>query len=183
MGMVESISSHTEEAPKREPLMKRWMILTGLAVVVLAAVLLIWGFTAGQDIEATADGDPEARVTEGIELSQGGTARAVMSSAEDVGYVDFSEVGELEGDDTYQLWLMPHETGQPSSLGNFTAEELEEEVVTVDGISSHRALQITVEDIRGVERPMGETVAEVQLRERITDGPQYGGSPEDEEQN
>ncbi|WP_218220522.1 anti-sigma factor domain-containing protein [Nesterenkonia sp. Act20] len=183
MGMVESISSHTEEAPKREPLMKRWMILTGLAVVVLAAVLLIWGFTAGQDIEATADGDPEARVTEDIELSQGGTARAVMSSAEDVGYVDFSDVGELEGEDTYQLWLMPHETGQPSSLGNFTAEELEEEVVTVDGISSHRALQITVEDIRGVERPMGETVAEVQLRERITDGPQYGGSPEDEEQN
>lgn len=183
MGMVESISSHTEEAPKREPLMKRWMILAGLAVVVLAAVLMIWGFTAGQDIEATADGDPEARVTEGIELSQGGTARAVMSSAEDVGYVDFSEVGELEGEDTYQLWLMPHETGQPSSLGNFTAEELEEEIVTVDGISSHRALQITVEDIRGVERPMGETVAEVQLRERITDGPQYGGSPEDEEQN
>ncbi|GAA1136661.1 anti-sigma factor domain-containing protein [Nesterenkonia lutea] len=183
MGMVESISSHTEEAPKREPIMKRWMILTGLAVVVLAAILLIWGAMAGQDIESTADDDPEARVVEGIELSQGGTARAVISAAEDVGYVDFSEVGTLEGDDTYQLWLMPHEAGQPSSLGNFTAEELEEEVVTLSSITPHRALQITVEDIRGVERPMGETVAEIALRERITDGPQYGGSSEDEEEN
>lgn len=183
MGMVESISSHTEEAPKREPFVKRWMILTGLAIVALAAVLLIWGFASGQDIESTADGDPEARVVEDIELTQGGTARAVISTAEDVGYVDFSAVGDLEGENTYQLWLMPQNAGQPSSLGNFTAEDLEEEVVTLSSIEPYRAMQITVEEIRGGERPTGETVAEIELRESVTDGPQYGGSSDDEEGN
>ncbi|TDS87259.1 anti-sigma factor domain-containing protein [Nesterenkonia aurantiaca] len=183
MGMVESISSHTEVAPKREPVVKRWMIVSGLAVVVLAAVLLIWGLTIGQDVQATADGDPEARVVDGIELAEGGTARAVISEAENVGYVDFSEVGELEGDATYQLWLMPRDDAQPSSLGNFTAAELEEEIVTLRNIESNRALQITVEQIRGEERPMGETVGEIEMRERVTDGPQYGGSADQEEED
>ncbi|MCH8562001.1 anti-sigma factor [Nesterenkonia sp. YGD6] len=182
MGMVESISSHTEVAPKREPLVKRWMIVTGLAVVVLAAILLIWSLTVGQDVQATADGDPEARVVDGIELAEGGTARAVISAAENVGYVDFSEVGELEGDATYQLWLMPRDDGQPSSLGNFTAAELEEEVVTLRNVESNRALQITVEQIRGEERPTGETVGEIEMRERVTDGPQYGGSADEDEE-
>ncbi|MBO0594341.1 anti-sigma factor [Nesterenkonia sp. E16_7] len=181
MGMVESISSHTEVTPKREPVVKRWMIVSGLAVVVLAAVLLIWGLTIGQDVQATADGDPEARVVDGIELAEGGTARAVISEAENVGYVDFSEVGELEGETTYQLWLMPRDDAQPSSLGNFTAAELEEEIVTLRDVESNRALQITVEQIRGEERPMGETVGEIEMRERVTDGPQYGGSTDQEE--
>lgn len=181
MGMVESISTHTETAPRREPLVKRWMIVAGLGVVVLAAILLIWGLTLGQDIQGTADGDPEARVVDGIELAEGGTARAVISSAENVGYVEFSEVGELQGDATYQLWLMPRDEGQPSSLGNFTAAELEEEIVTLRNVESNRALQITVEAIRGEERPTGETVAEIQMRDRVTDGPQYGGSAEEEE--
>lgn len=182
MGMVESISSHTEVTPKREPVVKRWMIVSGLGVVVLAAVLLIWGLTIGQDVQATADGDPEARVVDGIELAEGGTARAVISEAENVGYVDFSEVGELEGETTYQLWLMPRDDAQPSSLGNFTAAELEEEIVTLRDIESNRALQITVEQIRGEERPMGETVGEIEMRERVTDGPQYGGSADQEEE-
>ncbi|PRZ14205.1 anti-sigma factor domain-containing protein [Nesterenkonia sandarakina] len=182
MGMVESISSHTEVAPKREPVVKRWMIMSGLAVVILAAIGLIWGLTTGQDIQATADDDPEARVVDGIELSEGGTARAVISNAEGVGYVDFSDVGELEGDTTYQLWLMPRDEGQPSSLGNFTASELEEEIVTLRDIEANRALQITVETIRGEERPMGETAGEIELRERVTDGPQYGGSVDEDQE-
>ncbi|GAA1118363.1 anti-sigma factor domain-containing protein [Nesterenkonia jeotgali] len=182
MGMVESISSHTEVTSKREPVMKRWMIVTGLGVVVLAAILLIWGFASGQDIQATADGDPEARVVEGVELTEGGTARAVISTAEGVGYVDFFEVGELEGDTTYQLWLMPRDEGQPSSLGNFTAAELEEEIVTLRDIEANRALQITIETIRGEERPTGETAGEIELRERVTDGPQYGGSVDEDQE-
>lgn len=121
-------------------------------------------------------------MVEGVELTEGGTARAVISTAEGVGYVDFFEVGELEGDTTYQLWLMPRDEGQPSSLGNFTAAELEEEIVTLRDIEANRALQITIETIRGEERPTGETAGEIELRERVTDGPQYGGSVDEDQE-
>ncbi|MDZ5076269.1 anti-sigma factor domain-containing protein [Nesterenkonia sp. HG001] len=174
MGMVEEFSSHTEEAPKREPIMKRWMVVTGFVVVLLLAIVLIWRFTGGQDIIAAADGAEDARELEGLELEEGGTARAVFSETEDVGYVDFEDVGALDGL-TYQVWLLPSDERPPSSLGSFTAGELEDEVVTLRSISGYDQLLVTTEQVRGEERPTGEVIVEVPLRDRLTEGPQYGG--------
>lgn len=189
MSMVEEFSTHTEETTKREPIMKRWMILAGLAVVFLLAAVLIWRFTAGQDIETVADGDPDARVLENIELAEGGTARAVISEAEDVGYVDFQSVATLDGA-SYQVWLIPAGEQLPSSLGNYSASELEEEVINLPNIAGYDQVLITAEEIRGEERPTGDLIMELPLRDRLTEGPQYGGGsdaddaesdPEDQE--
>lgn len=178
MGMVEEFSSHTEETTKRDPIMKRWMIVTGLILVVLLAVLLIWRFTIGQDIQAIADGDPEARTVEGIELAEGGTATAVISDEEDVAYLDFQDVPALDGH-TYQVWLLPAGQRPPSSLGNFTSSELEEEIITLRNVSSYTQVQITAEEIRGEERPTGDVMAEIPLREQVSEGLRYGyGEPQ-----
>ena len=174
MGMVEAFSSHTEETSKREPVMKRWMIVTGFFVVVLLAVVLIWRFTLGQDVVAAADGAPDALEMEGLELVEGGSARAVLSESEDVGYVDFEDVGSLDGL-TYQVWLLAVDERPPSSLGSFSSEELESEVITLRGITGYDQVLVTAEQVRGEERPMGEVMVEIPLRDRITQGPQYGG--------
>ncbi len=179
MGMVEEFSSHTEETTKKDPFVKRWMIVTGLIVVVLLAILLIWRFTIGQDIQAVADADPEARTVDDIALADGGTASAVISDEEDVAYLDFEDVATLDGH-TYQVWLLPADQRPPSSLGNFTSSELEEEIITLRNISSYTQVLITAEEIRGEERPTGEVMAEIPLRERVSEGLQYGyGGSED----
>lgn len=183
MGMVEEISSHTEEAAKREPLMKRWMLVTGFVVVVLLAVLMIWRFTAGQDVVAVTDEAEDTQELADLELAEGGSARAVLSESEDLGYVDFDDVADLDGM-TYQVWLLAADERPPSSLGSYSSTELEEEIITMRGISGYVQLLVTAEEIRGEERPTGEVMIEVPLRERITEGPQYGGgspAPEDDE--
>ena len=167
MSMVEEFSSHTEETTKRDPIMTRWMIVTGLVVVILLAILLIWRFTAGQDVEAIADGADDSRTVDDIELAEGGSGYAVISEAEDVAYRDFEDVATLDGH-TYQVWLLSADR-PPSSLGNFSSSELEEEIVSLRNISSYTHVQITAEEIRGEERPLGDVMAEFPLHE---DGPE-----------
>lgn len=167
MSMVEEFSSHTEETTKRDPIMTRWMIVTGLVVVILLAILLIWRFTAGQDVEAIADGADDSRTVDDIELAEGGSGYAVISEAEDVAYLDFEDVATLDGH-TYQVWLLSADR-PPSSLGNFSSSELEEEIVSLRNISSYTHVQITAEEIRGEERPLGDVMAEFPLHE---DGPE-----------
>lgn len=167
MSMVEEFSSHTEETTKRDPIMTRWMIVTGLVVVILLAILLIWRFTAGQDVEAIADGADDSRTVDDIELAEGGSGYAVLSEAEDVAYLDFEDVATLDGH-TYQVWLLSADR-PPSSLGNFSSSELEEEIVSLRNISSYTHVQITAEEIRGEERPLGDVMAEFPLHE---DGPE-----------
>lgn len=171
MSMVEEFSSHTEETAKRDPIMKRWMIVTGLILVIVLAILLIWRFSVGQDIQAVADGDPEARMIDDVELAEGGTASAVISDEEDVAYLDFEDVATLDGH-TYQVWLLPADQRPPSSMGNFTSSELEEEIVTLRNVSSYTRVLITAEEIRGEERPTGDVMAEIPLREQTSEGAQ-----------
>lgn len=182
MGMVEEFSDHTEETTKRDPIMKRWMILTGLAVVLVLAAVLIWRFTAAQDIEAVADADPDARIVEDVELTEGGTVRAVISETEDVGYLDFEDVGSLEGA-SYQVWLIPAGEQLPSSLGNYSSAELEEEIITLRNIGGYDQVLVTAEEIRGEERPTGDLIMELPLRDRLTEGPQYGGGSDTEDES
>lgn len=165
VGLVQNISSSTGETPRRTPVVKRWMLIAGFAAVVLIGIIVIWIVAGGRDIEALAESDPEAHEVTDYEMTEGGQIDAVLSPNEDVGYAEFTDVPELEGDDTYQLWMMPAETGAPSSIGNFTAEELEEDGADLHDISEYSALTVTVESIRGEERPTGDVVAEFSLQE------------------
>lgn len=163
VGLVEEVSSHTAEEPRRKPVLKRWMFITGFLLVLLVGVIVVWQVSAPRDIEAVAQSDPDAHLVEDYEMAEGGRVDAVFSEVEDVGYVEFREVPELADGATYQLWLLPADAGQPSSLGNFTAEELESENVSIEGLAQYRTLMVTVEDIRGEERPQGEIVAQFLL--------------------
>ncbi|WP_120006861.1 anti-sigma factor domain-containing protein [Nesterenkonia muleiensis] len=163
VGLVEDISNHTGEAERRKPVIKRWMFVVGFLVIVLIGAVGIWQFTAPQNIQAIADADPDASVVEGYEMAEGGTIDAVLSPTEDVGYAEFAELPELEEDQTYQLWLLPAGSGDPSSIGNFTPGELEDEVITISNLAQHQSLVITVEAIRGEERPQGDIVAQLPL--------------------
>ncbi|WP_300344208.1 anti-sigma factor [Nesterenkonia sp.] len=164
VGLVEDISNHTGEEVRRTPVLKRWMFIAGFLAILLIGGIVIWQVSAPQDVQGLAASDPEAAVVEDYEMAQGGQLNAVFSEAEDVGHIEFSDVPELEGDATYQLWLMPADAAEPSSLGNFTAEELEADGVDIHTFAAYRSLLITVEDRRGEERPQGETVAEIPLR-------------------
>lgn len=174
MGMVEEFSEGTEEEGRREPLMKRWMVLAALALVVIVAGVLIWRVVAGGDVRQIADEAPDAERLEDLELAQGGTATAVLTESEDLGYADFSEVGTPDGA-AYMVWLMPADAqGQPSSLGSYTAEELDEEIIEISDLAEHRSLVVTAEEVTGRERPAGDVVVEIPLQDGAS-GPSYGG--------
>ncbi|WP_010525230.1 anti-sigma factor domain-containing protein [Nesterenkonia sp. F] len=174
MGMVEEFSEGTEEERRREPVMKRWMILTALALVVIVAGVLIWRVIAGGDVRQIADEAPDAEHLEGLELAQGGSATAVLAESEDLGYADFSDVGTPDGA-AYMVWLMPADAqAQPASLGSYTAEELDEEIIEIDDLAEHRSLVVTVEEVTGRERPAGDVVVEIPLQDGGS-GPSYGG--------
>ena len=164
MGLVEEFSNHTGEEVRRRPVLKRWMVIAGLLLVLLVGGLVIWQVSVPRDIESVAQADPQAYVLDGYEMANGGQIDAAFSEEEDVGYMEFEDVPELDDGATYQVWLMPTGTGAPSSLGNFTAEELQSDNVEVQGLAQYRALMITEEQIRGQERPGGDTVAEFLLR-------------------
>lgn len=164
VGLVGEFSSHTGEEPRRTPVLKPWMFIAGFIVVLLVGAIVLWQVSAPRDIEAVAQADPDAHLVEGYDMAEGGQIDAVFSEVEDVGYVDFQDVPDLADGATYQLWLLPADTGQPSSLGNFTADELEADGANIERLAQYQALMVTVEEIRGEERPQGDIVAQFQLR-------------------
>ncbi|WP_150460780.1 anti-sigma factor domain-containing protein [Nesterenkonia ebinurensis] len=163
VGLVENLSNHTGETERRTPVIKKWMFVTGFLAIVLIGALIIWQVSIPRDIQALADADPEAEQIAEYPMEEGGTVDAVLSHTEDVGYAQFSDLPALEGEQTYQLWLLPAGTGEPSSIGNFTPDELEGEIITISNLASHQALLVTVENIRGEERPQGDIVAQLPL--------------------
>ncbi|RJN31801.1 anti-sigma factor domain-containing protein [Nesterenkonia natronophila] len=163
VGLVEDISTHTGEAERRKPVVKKWMFVAGFIAIVLIGALVIWQFTLPRDVQAVADADPDASVVEDYEMDEGGTIDAVLAPTEDVGYVQFQDVPSTEGEQTYQLWLLPNGAGEPASIGNFTAEELEDEIIDITNLAQHQALLVTVESVRGEERPQGDIVAQLPL--------------------
>lgn len=178
MTMVEEVSTRTEEGPKRQPVVKRWMVVTGLIVVVLLAAVMIWRLTIGQDVQERVDEADDVASSDQVEMAEGGTAQVVISEEEDLGYAEFAEVQAVDGM-TYQVWLLPGGEGQPSSLGSFSAEELSDETVELRGISSYARLAVTAEEIAGAERPTGEVVVEIPLSPEASSGPTYGGPTSD----
>lgn len=164
VGLVGEVSSHTGEEPRRAPVLKPWMFIAGFIVVLLVGAIVFWQVSAPRDIEAVAQADPDAHLVEGYDMAEGGQIDAVFSEVEDVGYVEFQDVPDLADGATYQLWLLPADTGQPSSLGNFTADELEADGASIERLAQYQALMVTVEEIRGEERPQGDIVAQFQLR-------------------
>lgn len=164
VGLVGDVSSHTGEEPRRTPVLKPWMFIVGFIVVLLVGAIVFWQVSSPRDIEAVAQADPDAHLVEGYEMAEGGQIHAVFSEVEDVGYAEFQNVPDLADGATYQLWLLPKDAGQPSSLGNFTADELEADGASIERLAQYRTLMITVEEIRGEERPQGDIVAQFQLR-------------------
>ncbi|TLP73294.1 anti-sigma factor domain-containing protein [Nesterenkonia sphaerica] len=163
VGLVQDISNHTGETERHKPVLKKWMFIAGFIAIVLIGAVVIWQFTAPRDVQAIADADPDASVVEDYEMDGGGTIDAVLAPAEDVGYVQFQDVPSTEDEHTYQLWLLPTGAGEPGTIGNFTAEELEDEVVDITNLAQHQALLVTVEPVRGQERPQGDIVAQLPL--------------------
>ncbi|GAA4911147.1 anti-sigma factor domain-containing protein [Nesterenkonia rhizosphaerae] len=180
VGLVEGISTHTEETEKRTPVMKKWMFIAGFLLVLLVGIVVIYRVTSGVDVQSLAENDQNAVVVEDS-LADGGQMRAVVSEAENVAWLEFSGVPDLAEDATYQVWLLPHTGGQPSSVGNFDADELEDGV-DVRGISQYRQLQISVESIRGQERPTGAVVADLPLHSEGSenDGDTDAPAPEED---
>ena len=165
VGLVEEFSNHTGEEVRRRPVLKRWMFIAGFLLVLLVGALVIWQISLPRDIEAVAQADPQAHLVEGYEMAEGGQLDAVFSAEEDVGYVEFHDVPELAEGDSYQIWLLPTGTGAPSSLGNFSAADLQSENVEIQGLAQYRTLMITVAEVRGEDRPGdSEIVAQVRLR-------------------
>ncbi|NDK31368.1 anti-sigma factor domain-containing protein [Nesterenkonia haasae] len=163
VSLVEDISNHTGEDERRKPVVKKWMFIAGFIAIVLIGALVIWQFTVPRDVQAIADADPDASLVEDYQMEQGGTIDAVLAPTEDVGYVQFEDVPGTEGDQTYQLWLLPSGAGEPASIGNFTADQLEDEIIDINNLAQHQALLVTVEEVRGEERPQGDIVAQLPL--------------------
>ncbi|WP_146339605.1 anti-sigma factor domain-containing protein [Nesterenkonia sp. NBAIMH1] len=163
MGMVETAGFDAEETERQVPKAKRWMLIAAFVGVVLVGLLVWLIITAASDTRSAVEADEDAYTIE-QEMNDGGEVRAVLSEQEDVGFIEFEDVPELDGEATYQVWLLPVGESPISSLGNFTADELESDGIDVSGLAQHRMLQITVEQVRNEETPQGDTVTEVSLQ-------------------
>lgn len=163
MGVVESAGFDAEETERQVPKAKRWMLIAGFLGVVLVGIIVWLIITAASDTRGAVEADEDAHTVE-REINEDGQLRAVLSEQEDVGFLEFEDVPDLEGDATYQVWLLPMGEGPISSMGNYTADELEDNGLDVSGIGQYQMLQITVERVRNEETPQGDTVAEVPLQ-------------------
>lgn len=164
VGLVEDISNHTGVETRRRRSIPKWVYLAGFAAVLLIGLLVTLQITAPKDVHALAMAADDAQTVDNYEMAEGGLIDGVFSAEEDLGYTSFSDVPELEDGATYQVWLLPTGSGGPSTLGNFTAEELEDDGVEIHRLAAYRTLMITVEEVRGEERPQGDIVAQIPLR-------------------
>ncbi|WP_147104986.1 RskA family anti-sigma factor [Nesterenkonia populi] len=163
MGMVETAGFDSEETERQVPKAKRWMLVAGFLGVVLVGILVWLIIIAAGDTRSAVEADEDAYTVE-QEMNEEGQLRAVLSEQEDVGFLEFEDVPELEGDATYQMWLLPVDESPISSMGNYTADELEDDGIDISGLAQYQMLQITVEQVRNEETPQGDTVAEVSLQ-------------------
>ena len=95
----------------------------------------------------------------------GATVTGYVSNEEDVAYLSFGGVAELERMNATKCGSLKNLGGAVVSVGTYTAEQLENGEVQFRGVNNYELLWVTVEPETGSENPSGAALVEMPLQE------------------
>ncbi len=164
IGFIETVDEYeVEENPDHQRRSRTMFIVVGAVLILAVLVAVIFLNTGDQRIRSAVDNaDDQTSVAATMD---GASVTGHFSNEEDVAYLSFSDVAELEEDERYQVWLFEEPGGSVVSVGTYTAEELEDGEVQFRGVTNYELLWITVEPETGSETPSGTALVEMSLQD------------------
>lgn len=179
MGLVDGLGPSEPAAGSsvalRRPV-KKWMLVVAGLLVLALGIWLVVRLVVGPDIVSAVDGAEDSFTTQQVTLQEGGSMQGHISRERDMAYVTFSGLPDPGEGNVYQLWLLPRDGSTPSTLGTHTLGELEDPVA-FRGVERYSDLVVTVEPEGGSETPTSAPLGAVDLVHQVTQGPVYGGHP------
>lgn len=164
IGFIEAIDEYevTEDSDQQRR-SRAMFIVVGAILVIAVIVAVIFLNTGDQRIRSAVDNaDDRSTISASMD---GATVTGYVSNEEDVAYLSFGDVAELEEDERYQVWLFEEPGGAVVSVGTYTAEQLENGEVQFRGVNNYELLWVTVEPETGSENPSGAALVEMPLQE------------------
>lgn len=164
IGFIETVEQYeVEEDPAQQRRSRAMFIVVGAALIIAVIVAVIFLNTGDQRIRSAVDNAPDRSSISAT--MDGASVTGHISHEEDVAYLSFSDVAELEEDQRYQVWLFEEPGGAVVSVGTYTAEELENGAVQFRGVNNYELLWVTVEPETGSETPSSTALVEMSLQE------------------
>ncbi|NWN88387.1 MAG: anti-sigma factor [Micrococcaceae bacterium] len=165
IGFIEGVEEYeVAEDPVQQRRSRTMFIVVGAVLIVAVIVAFIFLNTGDQRIRSTVDGADDTVTTEPLEMDEG-SVTGHYSNQEDVAYLTFEDVPEIDDDQIYQVWLFEEPGGSVVSVDTYTQEQLENDEVQFRGVTAYELLWITVEPDTGSENPSGSAVVEMPLED------------------
>lgn len=164
IGFIESAEDYEVVQDPVQQRRSRTMFLVLGTILLLAVILAVIFLNTGDQRIPNAVDDASDVATVSATMD-GATVTGHYSVAEDLAYLSFQEVAELEDDQRYQVWLFEEPGGAVVSVGTFTAEELENNEVQFRGVNDYALLWVTVEPETGSETPSSTALVELLLED------------------
>lgn len=177
MGLVDGLGPSVDdedEAPRRP--VKKWMLVVAGLLVLALGLWTVVRLIMGPNIVAEVNEAEDSFTTEQVSLTQGGSMQGHVSKESGMAYVTFAGLPDPGEGNVFQVWLFPTDGSAPNSLGTYTLEDLQEPV-TFRGVEGFRDLVLTLEPEGGSETPTTAPLGSVDLVHQVTQGPIYGGHP------
>src|SRR5699024_2183429 len=129
IGFIEGVEEYeVEEDPVQQRRSRTMFIVVGAVLIVAVIVAIIFLNTGDQRIRSTVDGADDTVTTEPLEMDEG-SVTGHYSNQEDVAYLTFEDVPEIDDDQIYQVWLFEEPGGSVVSVDTYTQEQLENDEV------------------------------------------------------
>ncbi|HJF14412.1 MAG TPA: anti-sigma factor [Enteractinococcus helveticum] len=160
---IETVDDYeVAEDPDQQRRSRAMFIVVGAVLLIAVIVAVIFLNTGDQRIRsAVDDADDQTSVSATMD---GASVTGHFSAEEDVAYLSFSDVADLEEDQRYQVWLFEEPGGSVVSVGTYTAQQLENGDVQFRGVNNYELLWITVEPETGSETPSSTALVEMPLQ-------------------
>ena len=164
IGFIETVDEYeVEEDPAQQRRSRTMFIVVGAVLVIAVIVAVIFLNTGDQRIRSAVD-NAEDRTSVSATMD-GASVNGHFSAEEDVAYLSFSDVPDLEEDQRYQVWLFEEPGGSVVSVGTYTAQQLENGEVQFRGVNNYELLWVTVEPETGSETPSSTALVEMPLEQ------------------
>lgn len=178
MGLVDGLGPSDEReggSASRRPV-KKWMLVVAGLLVLALGLWTVVRLIMGPNIVAEVNRAEDSFTTQQVSLTEGGSMQGHVSKESGMAYVTFAGLPVPDEGTEFQLWLFPTDGSAPHSLGTHSAEDLQDPV-TFRGVERFRDLVVTLEPEGGSETPTTAELGSVDLVHQVTQGPIYGGHP------
>ncbi|HXD28861.1 MAG TPA: anti-sigma factor [Arthrobacter sp.] len=157
--LVDDLAQH-RSSPRPAPV-KKWMLLTGAAVVVVIGVIALVVALMPRDIAGEVKDAPD--VTEQTaQVSGGGEAVLRLSASKDAGSISLEDLAGAPQGETYQIWVEATGGGSASSLKVLDPQE-SKATVGFQSLGDIGSVLVTTEPEGGSSEPSETVVLDIDL--------------------